>query len=100
MKQQIIPKIIVVLALVASGYITLNLFSTYIAAISGHLTGAGAAQWQFAFTLAPVSAVLGMFCLGVSYWVRPRLSRLFIGLSSVAVIAPLGLFSLVLMHVY
>ena len=100
MKQQIIPKIIVVLILVVSGYITLNLFLTYIAVISGRLSGAGAAQWQFAFTLAPVSAVLGLVCWGVSYWVRPRLPRLFTVLSSVASIAPLALLSLVLMHVY
>ncbi|MGA7965653.1 MAG: hypothetical protein WCB49_07185 [Gammaproteobacteria bacterium] len=100
MKKQIIPKVIVVLALSASGYITFNLLVTYIAAISGRLVGAGAAQWQFAFLLAPVPIACGLLGLGVACWVRPRLSRSFIVLSSVATATPMLLLGLVLMHAY
>ncbi len=100
MNEQLVPKGAVVVCLVAAGCVTLSLLSVYVDAVTGQLHGAGAAQWQFAFFLAPAPAVLGFLALGIAYFSRPSLSLGFKVASAVSAIAPLVLFGLVVLRVY
>jgi len=100
MKRQIVPKTLVVVVVGGSSYITIHLLSIYIAAVADRLVGAGAAQWQFAFIWAIPSAALALAGALTGYFVKPRLSRWFLGAALVALVVPLALFALVVLHVY
>lgn len=100
MKKLVILKVIIVLTLFGSFYITGHLLLTYIAVISGRIKVAGAAQWQLSFILAPVPAVLGLLSLSITSWLRPKSHRFLMILSFVATILPIVLHYLVVGHVY
>jgi hypothetical protein len=100
MKTQLFSKIVVSACIVASLYVTLNLLNVYVEAVTGELYGAGGAQWQFAFLMAPLPAVLGFVALGISRFSRPSLSLAIALTSAVSAFAPLILLGLVVLHAY
>jgi hypothetical protein len=101
MKRQLFPKTLVVLALAGSAYLTSRLLYTYLGAVFGWLQGAGEAQWQFEFTLAPAIAfLLALIALVVARLSKPPLARAFLASSGVAVLAPVLLTGLVFTHAY
>jgi hypothetical protein len=99
MKQWLFSGIAAVL-LVASGYVTAAMTTTYVAAVLNTLQGAGAAQWQLQFLLAPFPALLGLAALLVAGFVDRPLNSSLQAVSVLATAAPILLLVLVLSHAY
>jgi len=84
------------LLLSASVSVTAHLGQDYFQALFGR----PAAQWQFAFMLAPISILLGALGLAVANFSRPPLSQPFVLGACVVTLVPLGLLGLVWIHAY
>jgi hypothetical protein len=96
MQRQIFPKVLVLVFLLISWYVSLQDLWIYLQAVRGHVT----AQWQFAFCLAPIPVVFGAISFTISWFVHPRLSKRFIWASAISTAFPILLFTLVWFRVY
>jgi len=100
MKQWLLSAIVVVL-LAISAYFTVPMSWTYFTAVQGKLHGAGAAQWQLQFLLAPFSSLLALASLGIAWFVRKPVDTPLKIMSVLAAVVPLALFVLVvILHAY
>jgi hypothetical protein len=58
------------------------------------------AQWQMSFVMAPIPIVLAVIGLLIAYFPRPRLHKVFIVGSWIAVTIPAACLVLVMSHLY
>lgn len=100
MKWQLVFKMLVALLCAASMYVSIHLLIAYISAITGQLTGAGTAQWQFEFMSAPVAIAIGAVAWVIARWSRPPLHRTIQIVTLSCTLLPCMLLGLVIMHAY
>ena len=96
----LLPKAAIVACLAIAWSITFPLLGTYLTALGGGLQGAGAAQWQFGFLIAPIPFALSLLALAIAWLARRSLSRRWALVSSLSALVPALLFGLVFFHVY
>jgi hypothetical protein len=99
MKQVVLSGVTIGL-IAASAYITASLTSTYVAAVRGALHGAGAAQWQYQFLLAPFPALLGVGALVSAWFVAGPLNAPLKMMAALATVVPVVLCVLVHFQIY
>ena len=100
MKSQLVSKGTAAALVLASAVVTVPLLSDYIAVVTDSLNGAGEAQWQMAFLIAPFAAVPAMAAAAICRLSQPQLGPALTLAAATFAITPLVLSCLVMLGIY